>query len=135
MTEEQKAIVLFDGVCNLCNASVQLVIRHDPGAYFSFASIQSEAGQRLMQEFHLPAPATPESLVLIEKGKVYQYSTGALKIAGKLKSWHRVLYVLLIVPAFIRNAVYRFIARNRYRWWGKQESCWLPTPDLRKRFL
>jgi predicted DCC family thiol-disulfide oxidoreductase YuxK len=135
MEAERKAIILFDGVCNLCNASVQLVIKHDPDAYFSFAAIQSDAGQALMHEHHIAAPDTPESLVLIEEGKAYQYSTAALRIARKLKSGHKLLAAFLIVPAFIRNAVYKFIARNRYRWWGKQDSCWLPTPELKKRFL
>jgi predicted DCC family thiol-disulfide oxidoreductase YuxK len=135
MKEESKAIILFDGVCNLCNASVQLVIKNDPDAYFSFASLQSNAGIDLLKKYNLPALATPESLVLIEEGKVYQYSTAVLRIARKLKSWHRFLYAFIIVPAFLRNAVYKFIARNRYKWWGKQDSCWLPTPNLKKRFL
>ena len=135
MKEESKAIILFDGVCNLCNASVQLVIKNDPDAYFNFASLQSNAGIALLKKYNLPELATPESLVLIEEGKVYQYSTAALRIACKLKSWHRFLYTFIIIPAFLRNAVYKFIARNRYKWWGKQDSCWLPTPDLKKRFL
>src|SRR5690349_7490805 len=135
MLDQSKAIVLFDGVCNLCNASVQFVIKHDPEAAFNFAAIQSKAGQALMHQYHIDTPATPESLVLIENGKAYQYSTAALRIARKLKTWHRLLYAFIIVPAFFRNAVYRFIARNRYRWWGRQESCWLPTPELKKRFL
>jgi predicted DCC family thiol-disulfide oxidoreductase YuxK len=135
MLDQNKATILFDGVCNLCNASVQLVIKHDPEAHFNFAAIQSEAGQDLMHQYHIATPATPESLILIEEGKAYQYSTAALRIARKLKSWHRFLYALIIVPPFIRNAVYRFIAKNRYRWWGKQDSCWIPTPELKKRFL
>jgi predicted DCC family thiol-disulfide oxidoreductase YuxK len=135
MLDQNKATILFDGVCNLCNASVQLVIKHDPDAFFNFSAIQSEAGQALMHQYNIATPATPESLILIEDGKAYQYSTAALRIARKLKSWHRFLYVFIIVPPFIRNAVYRFIAKNRYRWWGKQDSCWIPTPDLKKRFL
>jgi predicted DCC family thiol-disulfide oxidoreductase YuxK len=135
MAEQSKAVILFDGVCNLCNASVQLVIKNDPDAYFHFASLQSDAGIALQKKYNLPVMATPESLVLLEEDKVYQYSTAALRIARKLKSWHRFLYFFIIVPAFLRNAVYKFIARNRYRWWGKQDSCWLPTPDLKKRFL
>jgi predicted DCC family thiol-disulfide oxidoreductase YuxK len=135
MKEESKAIILFDGVCNLCNASVQLVIKNDPDAYFNFASLQSDAGIALQKKYNLPVLANPESLVLIEDNKVYQYATAALRIARKLKSWHRFLYVFIIVPDFLRNAVYKFIARNRYKWWGKQDSCWLPTPNLKKRFL
>jgi predicted DCC family thiol-disulfide oxidoreductase YuxK len=135
MNEANKAVILFDGVCNLCNASVQLVIKNDPGAYFNFASLQSDAGVALMKKYNLPVLTNPESLVLIEEGKVYQYSTAALRIAHKMKSWHKLLYVFIIIPAFLRNAVYKFIARNRYTWWGRQDSCWLPTPDLKKRFL
>lgn len=135
MAEKSKAVILFDGVCNLCNASVQLVIKNDPGAYFHFASLQSDAGFALLKKYDLPALASPESLVLIEDNKAYQYSTAALRIARQLKSWHRFLYAFIIVPAFLRNAVYKFIARNRYKWWGKQDSCWLPTPDLKDRFL
>lgn len=135
MNEENKAVILFDGVCNLCNASVQLVIKNDPDAYFNFASLQSDAGITLLKKYNLSALDAPESLVLIEGSKVYQYSTAALRIARILKSWHRLLYAFIIVPAFLRNAVYKFIARNRYKWWGKQDSCWLPTPDLKKRFL
>lgn len=135
MNVENKAVILFDGVCNLCNASVQLVIKNDPGAYFNFASLQSDAGVTLMKKYNLPVLINPESLVLIEDGKAYQYSTAALRIARKMRSWHRFLYVFIIIPAFLRNAVYKFIARNRYIWWGRQDSCWLPTPELSKRFL
>jgi predicted DCC family thiol-disulfide oxidoreductase YuxK len=135
MNEENKAVILFDGVCNMCKTSVQLVIKHDPGAYFNFASLQSDTGIALMKKYNLPVLINPESLVLIEEGKVYQYSTAALRIARKMRSWHKFLYVFIIVPAFLRNTVYKFIARNRYRWWGRQDSCWLPTPDLKKRFL
>jgi predicted DCC family thiol-disulfide oxidoreductase YuxK len=135
MNEENKAVILFDGVCNLCNTSVQLVIKNDPGAYFNFASLQSDAGIALMEKYHLPVLANPESLVLIEEGKVYQYSSAALRIARRMKSWHKFLYAFIVVPAFLRNAVYKLIARNRYKWWGRQDSCWLPTPDLKKRFL
>lgn len=131
----EKAIILFDGVCNLCNSAVQLVIRNDPKAYFHFASLQSEAGAALLTQYHIPAKAIPESLVLIEQGKVYQYSAAALRIARKLKGIYPALYPFILLPGFIRDAVYKFIARNRYKWWGKQDSCWLPTPELKTRFL
>jgi len=134
MDHKEHAIILFDGICNLCNASVQLVIRHDPDAYFRFASLQSDAGKALLRQYHIP-DTTPESLVLIEKGRAWRYSSAALRIARRLKSWHRMLYPLLAVPRFLRDAVYRLIARNRYRWWGRQESCWLPAPELKARFL
>lgn len=130
-----EAIILFDGVCNLCKSSVQLVIRNDPKAYFHFASLQSEAGAALLQQYHIPIKETPESLVLIEQGKVYQYSSAALRITRKLKGIYPALYPFILLPKFIRDTVYKFIARNRYTWWGKQDHCWLPTAELKARFL
>jgi len=135
MNNSANAIILFDGVCNLCSASVQLVIRNDPKGYFQFASLQSIAGKELMLQYNLAEWDTPESLVLIENGKAYQFSTAALRIARKLKGLYPLLYIFIIVPPFIRNSVYNFIAKNRYKWWGKQESCWLPSPELKMRFL
>ncbi|WP_118973031.1 thiol-disulfide oxidoreductase DCC family protein [Taibaiella koreensis] len=135
MQEAGKAIVLFDGVCNLCSAAVKLIIRHDPGDYFRFASLQSEQGQALLQQYSLPVLQSPESLVLIEKGKAWQYSAAALRIAGKLNGGYRLFYPLIFLPSWLRDPVYRWIARNRYRWWGRQDECWLPTPELRARFL
>lgn len=135
MSDRPGAIILFDGVCNLCSAAVQLVIKNDPAGFFHFASLQSEAGKTLLEQYHLPQQVNPESMVLIEAGRAFQYSAGALRIARRLKSWHRFLYPFIFLPAFLRDPVYKFIARNRYRWWGKQESCWLPTPELKGRFL
>lgn len=135
MPGETRAIVLFDGVCNLCNRAVQLIIKHDPGAHFLFASLQSEAGKVLLRQYNLPEQSTPESLVLIENGKVWQYSGAALRIARNLKSWHRLFYPFIVLPVFLRDPVYKWIARNRYRWFGRQESCWLPAPELKQRFL
>lgn len=129
-----KAVVLFDGVCNLCSTSVQFIIQHDPKGYFQFASLQSPAGAALLEQHHLPANSL-SSLVLVEDGKTYTHSTGALRIARRLSGAWPLLYGCIIVPAFLRNAVYNLIARNRYRWFGKKEACWLPTPALRSRFL
>lgn len=135
MQPQARAIILFDGVCNLCNTAVLFVIKRDPGAYFRFASLQSDEGKALLQQYHIAAPATPESLVLIEDGKAWRFSAAALRIFKKLKSWHRILYPFIFLPAFLRDPIYKFIARNRYRWFGRQESCRLPTPELRQRFL
>ncbi len=132
---ENKAIILFDGVCNLCNAAVQTVIRHDKHNYFRFASLQSDIGKKFLQQYHLASLKTPESIVLIEDQKAYQYSTAALRIAGKLSGGYKALYLFLIVPRFIRNAVYKIIAHNRYKWFGRQASCWLPTDALKNKFL
>jgi predicted DCC family thiol-disulfide oxidoreductase YuxK len=126
-------VILFDGICNLCNASVNFIIDHDPEARFRFVALQSEAGQTLLQQHQL-RQTDYESVVLIEAGKVYRQSGAALRIARHLKGWSW-LYGLRIVPAFIRDSVYRLIARNRYRLFGKRESCRMPTPELKNRFL
>ena len=130
----QNSIVLFDGVCNLCNGAVQFIIKHDPQNNFQFAALQSDAGQKLLKEFSLPLEVF-NSFVLIENNKAYTKSDAALKVARRLKGPVRLLYGFIIVPVFIRNAVYRFIAANRYKWFGKKESCMIPTPALRAKFL
>lgn len=127
-------IILFDGVCNLCNSSVQFVIRHDPLGKFRFASLQSITGQQLLQQHHLPLNNF-SSFVLIEDGKAYTQSTGALKATRHLKGLWKMLYGFIIVPAFIRNSIYNWIANNRYKWFGRQDSCMIPTPALKARFL
>lgn len=126
-------VLLFDGVCNLCTGSVQFIIKRDPKRKFRFASLQSAFGQQALQQHQLNTE-TFDSLVLLEHGKIYQRSTAALHIARQLTGAWPLLYVLIIIPAFIRNAVYDFIARNRYKWFGKKEACWLPTPDLQALF-
>lgn len=127
-------IILFDGVCNLCNSSVQYVIRHDPSEQFQFASLQSKVGQALLAKHHLPL-AGFNSFVLIENDKAYTQSTAALRVARKLKGPVKLLVVFIIIPAFIRDVLYKFVAANRYKWFGKKESCMLPSPNLRHRFL
>lgn len=127
-------VILFDGVCNLCNGSVQYVIRHDKQGLFRFASLQSESGQKLLQQYQLPE-SDFTSFVLVENGKAYTRSTAALKVAKKLSGIIKLLYGFIIVPAFIRDAVYNVISTNRYKWFGKQDSCMIPTPELKERFL
>lgn len=127
-------VILFDGVCNLCNDSVQFILKRDKKKQFRFASLQSNAGQQLLHQFSLPA-ANFNSFVLLEKDKVYTKSTGALRMCKLLGGGWALLYALIIVPRFIRDAVYNMIARNRYKWFGKKEECWLPTPELKERFL
>ncbi len=129
-------VVLFDGVCNLCNGAVQFIIDRDPHGTFRFASLQSERGAELMRSRGLTPPTgDPDSVVVIEGEKVYERSSAALRIARRLRAPWKLLVVLWLVPAFIRDAVYRVIARNRYRWFGKSEQCRVPTPELRARFL
>jgi predicted DCC family thiol-disulfide oxidoreductase YuxK len=132
--ERNHPIVLFDGVCNLCSGSVQFILKRDPQARFRFASLQSEAGRSLMTEHGLN-PDALSSVVVIEDGRAFQESSAALRIARHLPGAWKLLRVFAVIPRPIRDAVYRLIARNRYRWFGKTEACWLPTPELRARFL
>ena len=133
-TADVHPVILFDGLCNLCSGSVQFVIKHDPRHQFRFASLQSHYGQQLLQQSGLPTQAF-NSFILYQDGKVYTKSTAALRVARQLNGLWPLLYGFIIVPAFIRNAVYNFIARNRYRWFGKREACWLPTPELKSLFI
>jgi predicted DCC family thiol-disulfide oxidoreductase YuxK len=125
---------LFDGVCNLCNRSVQFVLKRDRRGVFRFASLQSEIGQSLLQRSGLPADQL-DSFVLVENNKVYTRSTGALRVCRKLGGAWSLLYVFRIVPRPLRDAVYNWIARRRYSWFGKKDSCWLPSPEWKSRFL
>jgi predicted DCC family thiol-disulfide oxidoreductase YuxK len=127
-------IILFDGICNLCNRSVQYVIKHDPGALFKFASLQSETGQKLLLQYGL-THNNMASFVLIENNTVYTRSTAALLVAKRLDGLIKLLFLFIIVPAFIRNAVYNLIAKNRYKWFGKKDTCMVPTASLQSRFL
>jgi len=127
-------IILFDGVCNLCNSSVQFIIKRDKKNQFLFASLQSRTGQEYLRKFNLPAD-TFNSFLLVEDDHYYTRSTSALRIARSLSGGWPLLYAFMIVPRFIRDAVYNLIAKNRYKWFGKREACWVPTPDLKKKFL
>ena len=132
MTEN--AVIFFDGVCNLCNGAVQFVIKRDKNNYFRFAALQSDFAKSTLSNFSLKVKQG-DSFILLENDKVYEQSTAALRVAKKLGGLWPLLYAFIIVPPFIRNAVYKLIARNRYRWFGKQESCWVPTPALKSKFL
>lgn len=134
ISELKNPVVLFDGVCNLCSSTVQFIIKHDKKQQFRFASLQSEFGQEVMKQFGLPTNEL-NSFILLEEGKIYTKSTGALRVTKRLNGLWFLLYGFIIIPPFIRNAVYSFVAHNRYRWYGKKDACWLPTPELRKLFL
>lgn len=127
-------IVLFDGVCNLCSGSVQFILRRDPAGAFRFASLQSDLGQRLLTERGLD-PKALDSVVVVDGDRFYRESDAALRIARDLKGAWKALTVFRVIPRPIRDWAYRLIARNRYSWFGKAETCWLPTPELRGRFL
>jgi predicted DCC family thiol-disulfide oxidoreductase YuxK len=127
-------LVLFDGVCNLCNSSIQFIIKHDRAAKFKFAPLQSPLAAQHLAD--LKVGNTPiSSIIYIENDEVYQKSTAALKIAKHLDGAWPLLYAFMIVPKFIRDRVYDLIAKNRYKWFGKTEACWIPTPELKARFL
>lgn len=129
--------ILFDGVCNLCNGFVQFVIRHDPAGRFRFVALQSEAARALLAAHGLPAaaPADPESVLLLSGGRLYSHSTAVLRVAYGLGGAWRLARLGEVLPRAWRDALYRFVARHRYRWFGRQESCMLPTPALKARFL
>lgn len=129
-----QAVILFDGVCNLCNGFVQFLIVRDRKRRFRYASLQSEVGQALMQSVGLPVDEI-NTVVLLEGGKAYTHSDVALRVARQMGGLWPLAVLFYIVPKFIRDAVYNWIARNRYRWFGKRESCMVPTPELKSLFL
>lgn len=134
MELSEKTILLFDGVCNLCNRTVQFVIKRDKKANVKFASLHSEVGKQIMQQYHIPSEYI-DSIIFFENKKVYYKSTAALRLSKKMDGLWPVIYVFIIIPAFIRNFVYDFIARNRIKWFGKADTCWVMTPELKNRFL
>jgi predicted DCC family thiol-disulfide oxidoreductase YuxK len=133
-TARRHAVVLFDGVCNLCNSSVNFVIDHDPAGYFKFASLQSEEAGVLLAQHGLDAGYL-DSIILLEEGRLYRNATAALRIARRLSGAWPLLYAFIVVPRPVRDRVYGWVARNRYRWFGKRDQCRLPTAELRERFL
>ena len=134
MIQNPECIILFDGLCNLCNNSVQFIIRYDKKRKFKFASLQSDIAQKLIPDFKQESNL-PESIILIENRKMYQQSTAALRIAKRLQFPISLLFAFSIVPRFIRDGAYQWIAKNRYRWFGKRASCMVPSTELKERFL
>jgi len=129
-------IVLFDGVCNLCSAAVRFLIARDPSGRLRFASLQSEAGARVLAAHGRKAPVgEPDTVLLVEGGRVYERSTAALRTAAHLVAPWPLAAVFFAVPRPLRDAIYRLVARRRYRWFGRTEACWVPTTALRARFL
>lgn len=131
-------ILLFDGVCNLCSKTVQFIVEHEQAPTIRFCAIQSEAGRAILAEhgmMHVVAAADPDTMVFVEDGVAHDRSTGALKVAAHLKAPWRWGRVALVLPRFLRDLGYRFVARNRYRWFGKTDSCLVPSKELKSRFL
>lgn len=126
-------VILFDGVCNLCNKTIQFIIKHDPEHIYRFAAFNSAFGKEMLQYFKI-SDKVPGTFMLLENGQIYDRSTGALRVCKQLKGGWKMLSAFLIVPKFIRDGVYNIIARNRYKWFGREESCWVPTAELQKLF-
>lgn len=134
MKHDEDDIVLFDGVCNFCNKTVQFIIRNERKPQLRFASLQSETGKRLLKQYNVDE-GDYGTFVYIRKGKAYSRSTAALLITLKLRWLWPLLSVFLIIPPFIRSWFYNYIAKNRHRWWGRTEACQIPSPEIRKRFI
>lgn len=130
---KQDQVLLYDGECSFCNGAVQWIIARDPEANISFAAQQGEIGQSLILKHHVPADV--DSLIFIDGGKAYIYSDAALKLCSYLHGRWPLAQYLAIIPRFLRNAVYKFVAKNRYTWFGKQQACMIPTPEIRARYM
>lgn len=132
---KDKKIILFDGVCNLCDSFVQFVIKRDKRDVFRFVALQSELGQRILEHIGVD-PKHIDSIILYEPGVAYYYkSTAAIEIAKSLGGFLGLSTLFRLIPNFLRNPIYDYVAKNRYKWYGKKESCMLPTPELKAKFL
>jgi predicted DCC family thiol-disulfide oxidoreductase YuxK len=127
-------LILFDGVCNLCNRFVQFVIERDPDGRFQFGALQSAAARRLLDQHDALSPV-PDSVVLVEEGRVFTASTAALRIVRHLRFPWPLAAAVLAIPRPLRDWIYSAVARRRYRWFGKRDQCMVPTPALRSRFI
>ena len=132
---KDKQLILFDGVCNLCNSSVVYVIKHDKNDVFRFAPLQSEIGKAIIKKYNIDTSKTDSILLYSETFGLKIKSSAAIAIASKLGFPRNLLNVFFIVPPFIRNWFYDFIAKNRYKWYGKRDACMIPTPELKAKFL
>ncbi len=132
---QNKKIILFDGVCNLCDSSIQFIIKHDKNDAFRFVALQSELGQEIIEYIGIDTAKT-DSIILYEPGNAYYYkSEAALKIAKELVGIYRAISWFSILPRFLTDSVYDYIAKNRYKWYGKKDACLIPTPELKAKFL
>ncbi len=134
--ETKPAVVLFDGMCNFCSSSVNFIIDRDPRGRFQFAALQSEAGRALLASHGRTVDERAlDTLIVVDGGRLFDRSTAALRIARQLRGAWRLFAVFFLVPRPLRDVVYSFIARRRYRWFGTRDACRVPTPELRARFL
>lgn len=131
---KQRPVILFDGVCNFCNGAVNFVIKRDKTAQIHFAPLQSEKGRLFARQYGF-SDEELKTFIFIEDNKFYTKSTAALKVCRYLGALWPLCYGFIIVPKFIRNAVYDLLAKNRYKWFGKKDTCMIPTPEVRARFI
>lgn len=134
MVNAEHPIVLFDGVCNLCNRSVQFILKRDKKKKILFASLQGNFGQEMLKRYHLPENDF-NSFILLEGEKLYTRSTAALRVLKHLRRGWQIFYGFIILPRFIRDSIYNWIARNRYKWFGKKETCMIPSEAIKSRFI
>lgn len=134
---DDKALILFDGVCNLCNGAVQFIIKRDKNEYFQFAPLQSDHARKIIEKSRLDELKKEDlkSLILVENGQVYHRSTAVLRISRHLSGGWKLCSLFLIIPRFLRDGLYDFAARHRYRWFGKKSECMVPDPSLKTRFI
>lgn len=129
-------IILFDGVCNFCNRWVNFIIRHDKKGKIKFAALQSETGKKLLTERNLTELVDKlDTFIFIDEKRVYTRSSAGIRIAKYLNGNWKLFSVFIIVPKFIRDAMYKWLAKNRYKWWGKRNECMIPTEEVKERFL
>jgi predicted DCC family thiol-disulfide oxidoreductase YuxK len=132
--EHANRLVLFDGVCNFCNFWIQFALKRDKKGKLKFGSLQGTTAQEILPKYNID-PTVLTSVIFIEDGVAYRESTAALKVCRHLDGAWKLLYAFIIIPAFLRDGIYKWVGRNRYKWFGKQESCMLPTPEQRARFV
>jgi predicted DCC family thiol-disulfide oxidoreductase YuxK len=130
----EQPVILFDGVCNFCNSAVNFIIKQDRKKIFKFAALQSVAGQNLLQQYNLPTQNF-DSFILIDNSKIYKSSCAGLRLYNKLPWYWKWSQVFWIVPKLLRDAAYNVIAKNRYKWFGKKETCMIPSSEVKERFL
>ncbi len=133
--EDGKQIILFDGVCNLCNSFVQFIIKRDHKDVFRYASLQSEIGKKLTTERHIDTNTLDSIVLIAPRIAYYVKSDAALEIGMHLKGYRTISYVLKLIPSNLRNYIYDMVARNRYKWYGKKDQCMIPTAELQSKFL
>lgn len=134
MERMNKAVILYDGICNLCNGTVRFLIKHDKREKLLFASLQSKTGQKLLRQKQFPTENN-DSFIIIVNGQALMKSDAALAVSKELGGCFTLFLVLRVIPKFIRDYMYSIVAKNRYKWFGKKNHCMVPTPELKERFL